>query len=436
MSTIATLEELENEAAHAAADLVPRRALDLADPQETLTPSHTNKDVTGYFRDHPEAPSVVVVEGGIPIGLINRSIFLGGFSQPFHREVYERKSCIAFMDKSPLVVDGELSVDELGRLAVEAGGKVLTDGFIVTRSGRYHGHSTGIRLLKALGQLEAERNRVIRESIDYAHIIQGSVLATSIRALSTGGLADQHLLWEPRDTVGGDAFFARRCEREGRKSLFLALMDCTGHGVPGAFTAMLMTSFLGNVLDRVEPWEPGHVLAEVNRRVKDELGQHHRPEDALPSVEERTMQADEGMDALCLWVEPETGICAFAGARNSLWVLRPGSLDLEEIKGDRAGVGYVGTLDDQAWDTTRLRFETGTLLFGLSDGLVDQIGGPKRIAFGKRRLWEAVLAGHPDRDLRGSIQGALAAMKSYQGAEKRRDDISMLGIRLGGTHAA
>jgi len=327
-------------------------------------------------------------------------------------------------------------VDELGRLAVEAGGKVLTDGFIVTRHGRYLGHGSGIRLLKSLGQLEAERNRVIRESIDYAHIIQGSVLATSLRALRDGGLADQHLLWEPRDTVGGDAFFARRCEREGRRGLFLALMDCTGHGVPGAFTAMLMTSFLGNVLDRVDPWEPGRVLAEVNRRVKDELGQHHRP-DGAPLVDgELPAQADEGMDALCLWVEPETGRCVFAGARSSLWALRPGSADVEEIKGGRTGVGYVATADDQAWESVPLQFEAGTLLFGLSDGIVDQIGGAKRIAFGKRKLWEAIQAGQPARDLRVSLQGAYAAMRDYQGAEERRDDISMLGLRLGGPHAA
>ena len=131
-----------------------RSAADLAVPMEAVTPANTNRDVIHYIKDHPNLICVPVVEDGVPIGMINRGIFLTGFSMPFHREIYERKSCIAFMDKTPLVVDGEMPISELGQIAVNAGAKVLQDGFMVTRNGRLHGLGTGLDLLRALGQLE------------------------------------------------------------------------------------------------------------------------------------------------------------------------------------------------------------------------------------------------------------------------------------------
>ena len=408
---------------------VPRCAGDLAKSPECVSPTDTNRDVIHFFKEHPDLPALPVVENGVPIGIINRGIFLTGFSQPFHREVYERKSCIAFMDKSPLVVEGDLAIAELGSLAVKAGAKVLQDGFLVTREGRFGGLGTGLELLRALGQMEAERNRVIHESIAYAQIIQGALLDTSLRELRAGGLADQHLLWEPRDHVGGDAFFARRVERDGRKGLFLTLMDCTGHGVPGAFTAMLMTSFLGHALDLAQPWDPGQVLAAVNRRVKEELGQRHRPGEADRSFTraEGGHAADEGMDATSLWIDQLTGEIVFSGARHSLWVFQGGS-EPEEIKGDRIGVGYTSTPDDQAWASRSLRFDPGTTLLGTTDGILDQIGGPKRIAFGRRKLWHAF--GDPGTGLQTSLDRAYSALVAYQGAEPRRDDVSLLAIRL------
>jgi serine phosphatase RsbU (regulator of sigma subunit) len=431
MIAIESMREPKSVPGDAEAPSAPRCASDLAALQGAVSPAHTNKEVILFFKDHPDQASLPVVEEGIPIGIINRSIFLTGFSMPFHREIYERKSCIAFMDKSPLIVDGELAIAELGKLAVAAGAKVLQDGFIVTRQGRFSGLGTGLDLLRAMGQMEAERNRVIRESIDYAQIIQGALLATSLGELSGAGLPDQYLLWKPRDQVGGDAFFARRVARDGHQGLFLALMDCTGHGVPGAFTAMLMTSFLGHALDLALPWEPGEVLAKVNRRVKEELGQKHQPDDAgsFESTDGRAA-ADEGMDVTCLWMDRLTGEVIFAGARHSLWVFRPGAAEPEEIKGDRIGVGYTSTPDNQAWTSQTLRLPAGTTLVGTTDGIVDQIGGPKRIAFGKRRLWEAFRSGAAGAPLQSRLEHACAAMAAYQGTEPRRDDVCLLAMKL------
>jgi serine phosphatase RsbU (regulator of sigma subunit) len=408
----------------------PRFARDLARSRFALSPAQSNREVVEFFKEHPDQDALPIVEDDMPIGIINRSIFLTGYAQPYRREVYERKSCIAFMDKNPLTVDEGLPVAELGRLAVAWGGKVLHDGFLVTGGGRFLGLGTGLDLLQALGDLEAERNRVVRESIDYARLIQGALLATSRAELQAAPLAGQHLLWEPRDQVGGDAFFARRIVRDGRAGLFLALMDCTGHGVPGAFTAMLMTSFLGHVLDLASPWEPGAVLAQVNRRVKRELGQAHRPDGHdLDREAPEGPSADEGMDATCLWLEEGSDRAVFAGARHSLWLFAPDREGPEEIKGDRVGVGYSGTADDQVWTSHVRPVPAGSILLGLTDGAVDQIGGPRRIAFGRKRLWEAFQAG-AGRGVQAGLAAVREALVQYQGGEQRRDDVSLFAVKV------
>jgi len=278
-----------------------------------------------------------------------------------------------------------------------------------------------------LGQLEERRNLVIRESIAYAQLIQGALLATSLAELKAGGLPDQHLLWQPRDQVGGDAFFARRVTRDGRTGLFLALMDCTGHGVPGAFTAMLMTSFFGHALDLAPPWDPGQVLAQVNRRVKVELGQGQRLEDSTGGT--GAAGADEGMDATCLWVDHD-GSITFAGARHSLWVFNPDTVEPEEILGDRIGVGYTNTPDDQTWASRTLVPAPGTVLLATTDGIFDQIGGARRIAFGKRKTWTAFCDAGSDPSLQARLEHAYRTLEAYQGGEPRRDDVCLLAIRV------
>jgi len=205
------VEEPKSPAEESVPRSAPRAAADLAVSTGYVSPANTNKEVILFFKDHPDQASLPVVEDGVPIGIINRGIFLTGFSMPFHREVYERKSCIAFMDKTPLIVDGELPVSELGKLAVDAGAKVLQDGFMVTRKGQFSGLGTGLDLLRALGELEAERNRVIHESIAYAQIIQGALLATSLEALKANVHFHQHNLLQPFDPGWGhfDLVFCR-----------------------------------------------------------------------------------------------------------------------------------------------------------------------------------------------------------------------------------
>ena len=409
----------------------PRVAGDLCVKSAHATPSQMNKEILHVFKHHSGLVSLPVVENGVPIGLINKSLFMTNFALPFHREVFERKSCIAFMDKTPLIVDSETPIQEIGRLVVEVGSKVLNDGFIITRQGRYVGTGTGVDLLQALGQLEEEKNRVVRESIEYASIIQHSLLRASHKELEAARLFDFHMLWRPRDAVGGDCYFAEVREADGERGVFVALMDCTGHGVPGALMAVMMSSFMDHALAVVSPKDPGGVLAKISRLVKASLDQYWSGDDndsfAVAASGER--RADEGMDAMCLWINPDANSVIYAGAKLSMWMMGMQDKEPEEVPGDRMGIGYIRTPDDFVWTNRAFTVERGTALYFSTDGIFDQIGGKKRLAFGKKRLWKAI-AENRKAALEVQLEKAYADLVDYQGKEQRRDDVSMFAVRF------
>jgi serine phosphatase RsbU (regulator of sigma subunit) len=410
---------------------MPRVAGDLCVKSAHATPSQMNKEILHVFKHHSGLVSLPVVENGMPIGLINKSLFMTNFALPFHREVFERKSCIAFMDKTPLIVDVETPIQEIGRLVVEVGSKVLNDGFIITRQGRYIGTGTGVDLLQALGQLEEEKNRVVRESIEYASIIQHSLLRASHKELEAARLFDFHMLWRPRDVVGGDCYYAEVREADGERGVFVALMDCTGHGVPGALMSVMMSSFMDHALAVVSPRDPGGVLAKISQLVKASLDQYWTGDDsdsfAVAAGGER--RADEGMDAMCLWINPDANSVIYAGAKLSMWIMGMKDKEPAEVAGDKMGIGYIRTPDDFVWTNRAFTVERGAALYFSTDGIFDQIGGKKRLAFGKKRLWQCI-AENRKAALEVQLEKAYAELVDYQGKEQRRDDVSMFAARF------
>src|SRR3546814_9186838 len=97
----------------------------------TITSQEPNSEVMQIFEQHRDLVSLPVLENGSPIGLISRNIFMSQMSKPYYRELYERKNCIAFMDKSPLIVDVSKPIDILAARAVASGEKKLADGYLI-----------------------------------------------------------------------------------------------------------------------------------------------------------------------------------------------------------------------------------------------------------------------------------------------------------------
>lgn len=395
---------------------------DLARPAVPAEAEQTNDAVLERFVREPGLVSLVVVEGRRPIGLINRHIFMEAYARPFAREVFGRRSCIAWMDKQPLVVDRATPLEELVQRAVAAGKKALDDGFVVTSGGTFAGHGTGIALVQAMAAAEAEKTHQLLESIRYASRIQRSQLRASDEALA-GAVADHALLWEPRDVVGGDCYLFRRLPG----GLFGAVLDCTGHGVPGAFMTLIALSVLDQALASGSS-DPGAALTALNAGIKRALGQV-----AVEASEDGAVhRSDDGLDGACLWLPDGRAEVAFAGARLPLLVVPPGDGPVEVVDGERASVGYLETPADRRWATRTVALPPGALLAVATDGVTDQLGGPKRLALGRKRLADFLgeRRGAPTRELVEAFGGALLA---WQGAEARRDDVALLLLRPGAT---
>lgn len=394
----------------------PRSAGELALEVPAVDAADPNALVMEIFYSRRDMGSLAVIENDRPVGLINRDIFMSQMSKPFHRELYDKKSCIAFMDKDPLIVDAEMSIEALTFKTVEVGEKALVDGFIVTRDGRFAGVGNGLRLLSIVAEMQAEKNRQIMQSIEYASVIQQAMLRASRETLSNT-LPDAALVWEPRDVVGGD-FYHFAAFADG---WFGAVADCTGHGVPGAFMTLLASASLSQALEQIGPRDPSALLAAVNRNVKGLLGQIIGAGD--------TPQSNDGLDAAFFWLDAASRVLHFSGARVALHVLRPDAAQFDTIAGERMGVGYVDSLADYTWALHAVELPQGSLLFVSTDGLTDQIGGPRKIAFGKRRALDRILA---ERENTAPFICArlLETFAEWQGSQTRRDDVTLFFARV------
>ncbi len=391
---------------------------DLCNDVPAIDVDAPNSQVMEIFTDQRELVCLAVVEQQRPIGLINRNIFMSQMSKLYHRELYDKKSCIAFMDKEPLIVDAGMSIEELTFKTVEFGEKALADGFVVTREGRFAGLGSGLQLIAVVAAMQAEKNRQMMQSIEYASVIQRAMLRASREAL-TAILPDAALVWEPRDVVGGDFYhFAQYPD-----GWFGAIADCTGHGVPGAFMTLIASSALSQALDQYGPRNPAALLSAVNKSVKHMLGQ-----DQTQRLD-GTSSSDDGLDAAFFWFDTHTWSLRFAGARLSLYVLPPEAEQFEVIAGQRMGVGYVDSATDYQWAAQSVPVCPGSLLFITTDGLTDQIGGAKSIAFGKRRVLETLQANR-DKPAAGIGQQVLQALEHWQGQQNRRDDLTFFCARL------
>ncbi len=262
---------------------------------------------------------------------------------------------------------------------------------------------------------KAEKERrdafnVIRDSINYATHIQRSILPKPQCLEET--TAEHFILWEPRDRVGGDLYW---CKPWGLGKL-LALGDCTGHGVPGAFMTMIANGALDMATLETMPGDVAALLQRSHQLIQEALNQN---------LDESV--SNDGLDLGVCYIPPDGKAVTFAGAQFSLFVAADGAVS--EIKGDRKGIGYRRTPHNAVFTAHEIETGEGHGYFMTSDGLTDQIGGPKRRSFGKRRFMKLLdeLDNKPMRDIGDAV---LRTLNEYQGDESRRDDVSVIGFKL------
>lgn len=255
-------------------------------------------------------------------------------------------------------------------------------------------------------------NRLLVESIGYARRIQTSLLPD--KAALNDIVADLHVCWEPLDVVGGDYFWLQRLDPD--RGLLL-VVDCTGHGVPGAFMTLVVASALDRILHDGAVERPSDLLLRLDSQVRERLRQDHPDSEA---------DSDDGLEAAaCIW-NRHTRMMTFCGAGLPLFVVEDNRA--RSIKGDRAYLGYrslpaPGRLTDHA-----IPARPGTSFYMLTDGIPDHMGGQPRRLLGQRRL-AALLEQGQDRPMAEQLNHLREALRDYRGSEPRRDDMTLIGTK-------
>ncbi|TCC14354.1 CBS domain-containing protein [Kosakonia quasisacchari] len=380
-----------------------------------VTPDTNNVQVMSLFNEHKALIGLPVLENNRPIGMINRHIFLSQMSRPFFHELYDQKSCIAFMDKNPLIVDADSGLEYLSERVIETGDKAVTEGFILTQQGQYIGIGLGIDLIRTVSDLQAKQHLQIMQSLEYARIIQESMLSRSRNTIEKT-LEDWCLHWHPRDCVGGDIYAFQRVEN----GWLMVLADCTGHGVPGAFMTFIFSSALEKALSLAPANAPEQLLSLINQHIKQTLSQVH------PSADRS--QSNDGCDAIVLFVDTQNEQVSWASARMHAFVLSAETDNTAMLASCRKGIGYTDTPVDYQWQRYQAPLRRGDTFLIVSDGATDQPGGPRNVMFGKKRI-QSLLAQNRTLPMPALSDALLAALKAWQGQQASRDDMTWFGFR-------
>ncbi|MEN6568003.1 MAG: SpoIIE family protein phosphatase [Veillonellales bacterium] len=255
----------------------------------------------------------------------------------------------------------------------------------------------------------AEKNQKIVDSIEYAKRIQEAILAKEEEIGAV--LGNYFILWKPRDVVGGDFYWIRRIDDE--RSL-VALIDCTGHGVPGALMTMTVNAILNQIVDHNHS-EPADILTELNRRMKETL---HR--------NDHGQITDDGLDIGICRIERNKRVL-FAGAKMSLYIHRKNNVEM--IQGDKWSIGYRSSRNDLTFTNYEWEIQAGDCFYLTTDGYIDQNGGDKDYPFGRKRLLQVILA-QKTKDMGQQAAAFGDILHQYMGNEPQRDDITLLGFSL------
>ena len=258
----------------------------------------------------------------------------------------------------------------------------------------------------------AFKNRNITDSIIYAKRIQLAMMPTSKQFRRI--FPDSFVYYNPKDIVSGDFYWVN----QRSEKVFFAVIDCTGHGVPGAFMSIIGYELLRNIINIKGIENPAEILNELN---EDFSG-------IFNSEEENNYSFRDGMDIGFCVIDCKKAILEYAGAFSSMYLLRDKSVS--EIKGNRFSVGLMGDLIDEPFENHSMKLEKDDVIYLFSDGYPDQFGGEEGKKFKYRRFRHLLLNIHrlPFRQQEKILDQSLI---HWMGNHEQVDDILIIGVKPG-----
>jgi len=253
------------------------------------------------------------------------------------------------------------------------------------------------------------QNKSITDSINYAQRIQHALIPNNEEIRSH--FKDAFVYFKAKDVVSGDFPWLYK---KG-KYTYIAAVDCTGHGVPGAMMSLIGNLLLKDLVNK-EDVDPATLLYDLHWGVVKTLKQD----------EEGNKTAD-GMDVAMCRIDAESNEVQYAGAHRPLYHIRNG--ELEQFKGDKYPIGGNQYEGKNSFSNHIISFEEGDSIYFFSDGFTDQFGGPDQLKFGPKRTRELLL-GNSHLQMIEQHDKVKETFESWQGENSQIDDVLLIGIKL------
>ena len=258
-----------------------------------------------------------------------------------------------------------------------------------------------------LQKLEVEhKNKEILDSITYAERIQSAILPPM--NLMNEKLVDGFVLYKPKDIIAGDFYWLETVGDD----VYFSAADCTGHGVPGAMMGVMCSNALTKSVKELGLAKPGEILDATTKIIESRF-------------ERSEQMVLDGMDLALCKLNIKTMRLEYAGANNSLWIIRDN--EVLETKADKQPIGMYD--DRKPYTNHEISLQKGDSFYIFSDGFVDQFGGPKGKKF-KSKPFKNLLLSIQDASMDKQKELIDNALITWQGDIEQVDDICVIGIRV------
>lgn len=263
--------------------------------------------------------------------------------------------------------------------------------------------------LKEKNRIIADQNKDLIDSINYAQHIQQAILPDKETEKAT--LFNGFVLYKPKHIVSGDFYWLHKCD----DIIYVAVIDCTGHGVPGALLTMLAHNAINKAVIEKKIVDPSMILADMNTEVKLSLKQN------------QNNNIKDSMEVGFVCFNTKTKNLMFAGANTSLTCIHNNELQI--IAGGKCSVGSVQEGNVILPVTHSLSLSEGDCFYLYSDGYADQFGGPKGKKFKYKQL-EELLYSISVKSVTDQSQILDSTIEKWKGHMEQVDDICVIGVKV------
>jgi serine phosphatase RsbU (regulator of sigma subunit) len=255
-----------------------------------------------------------------------------------------------------------------------------------------------------------KQKKELTQSLKYASYIQKALLPDENDLKKY--FPEYFLLYVPRDIVSGDFYWVSK----KKQKVFVAVADCTGHGVPGAFLSILGISFLNQIVDRNENITASGVLNQLREHIMKSLNQKGKES-----------EQKDGIDMAFCSVDTENGLLQYAGAFNPVYVIK-NSNRLIEIPGDKMPIG-IAAEEERSFQHHEVKLAPGDMVYLFSDGYVDQFGGSDGKKY-KYRPFRNLLLNICKLSMEKQKKALAGNIDDWRGDLPQLDDMTVLGFRF------